>query len=93
MLALPETWVLYGIGCSIVMAITIMVTSVGTHHIPDLHVPKATWTKRKTNFFKGLWRTLTVSKNYRILCRHDCVLGCIRLSHQPNAVLLQLFWG
>lgn len=66
---LPETWVLYGIGCSIVMAIAIMVTGVGTHrHIPDLHVPKAASDQaQRTNFFKGLWRTLTVSKNYRIL--------------------------
>ena len=36
----PETWVVYGISCSIVMAIAILVTGLGTHkHIPHLHIP------------------------------------------------------
>jgi GPH family glycoside/pentoside/hexuronide:cation symporter len=32
----PETWVVYGIACSIVMALAILVTGIGTHkHIPN----------------------------------------------------------
>ena len=69
---IPETWVVYGIGCSIVMAIAILVTGVGTHkHIPHLHVPdageKENKRKQVKTILKDIWLTLNVSRNYRIL--------------------------
>ena len=68
----PETWVVYGIGCSIVMAIAILVTGVGTHkHIPHLHIPdegeKESKRKQVKTVLKDIWLTLSVSRNYRIL--------------------------
>ena len=66
-----ETWVVYGIGCSIVMAIAILVTGVGTHkhiHISTYRM-KVRKSKRKQvkTVLKDIWLTLNVSRNYRIL--------------------------
>ena len=68
----PDTWVVYGIACGIVMVIAILVTGIGTHrHVPDLHIPKqAEKTTQQSvvlDVLKDIWTTLNVSRNYRIL--------------------------
>jgi Na+/melibiose symporter-like transporter len=67
-----DTWVVYGIACSIVMAIAILVTGIGTHkHIPQLHIPKDERLKGSRQkigtVVNDIWLTLNVSRNYRIL--------------------------
>ena len=64
---LPETWKIYGLVCSLVMFIAIMVTALGTHkHIKDLHSPEI----RKISFkrtLSELWETITISRDYLVL--------------------------
>jgi GPH family glycoside/pentoside/hexuronide:cation symporter len=62
-----DTWITYGLVCSPIMFIAIIVTATGTHrHIKDLHAPEI---ERKTIgiIFKELYETMTVSRNYIIL--------------------------
>ena len=62
-----DTWITYGLVCSPIMFIAIVVTATGTHrHIKDLHAPE---TERKTPriIARELFETMTVSKNYIIL--------------------------
>ena len=57
----------YGLVCSPIMFLAIVVTALGTHrHIKDLHSPEI---QRKTPkvIFSELYETMTVSKNYIIL--------------------------
>jgi len=68
----PETWVVYGIVCSIVMALAILVTGIGTHkHIPNLHIPEqrpeSVRGRQVKTVIKDIWLTLNISRNYRIL--------------------------
>ena len=64
---LPETWKIYGLVCSLIMFIAIMVTALGTHkHIKDLHSPEA----KKISFrntLSELWETVTISRDYLVL--------------------------
>ena len=63
----PETWKVYGLVCSVIMFIAIMVTALGTHkHIKDLHTPKPRRISI-SNTLKELWETVTVSKDYLVL--------------------------
>ena len=62
-----DTWMTYGLVCSPIMLLAIVVTALGTHrHIKDLHSPEI---QRKTPkvIFSELYETMTVSKNYIIL--------------------------
>jgi Na+/melibiose symporter-like transporter len=62
-----DTWMIYGLVCSPIMFLAIVVTALGTHrHIKDLHSPEI---QRKTPkvIFSELYETMTVSKNYIIL--------------------------
>ena len=62
-----DTWMTYGLVCSPIMFLAIVVTALGTHrHIKDLHSPEI---QRKTPkvIFSELYETMTVSKNYIIL--------------------------
>ena len=64
---LADTWITYGLVCSPIMFIAIVVTATGTHrHIKDLHAPEV---ERKTLkiILRELYETMTVSRNYIIL--------------------------
>jgi Na+/melibiose symporter-like transporter len=64
---LPETWKIYGLVCSLVMFIAIMVTALGTHkHIKDLHSPEIKKISIKSTISE-LWETITVSRDYLVL--------------------------
>ena len=64
---LPETWKIYGLVCSLVMFIAIMVTALGTHkHIKDLHSPEIKKISIKRTLTE-LWETITVSRDYLVL--------------------------
>ncbi len=64
---LPETWAIYGIASATIMMTAILVTGLGTQkYVGRLHAPKPQ--KIAPNaLFKDIWRTLTISRNYRIL--------------------------
>ena len=64
---IADTWITYGLVCSPIMFIAIVVTATGTHrHIKDLHAPEI---ERKTLgiILRELYETMTVSRNYIIL--------------------------
>ena len=64
---LPETWKIYGLVCSLVMFIAIMVTALGTHkHIKDLHSPEIRKISLKRTLSE-LWETITISRDYLVL--------------------------
>ena len=64
---IADTWITYGLVCSPIMFIAIVVTAMGTHkHINDLHAPKVERKTLKTTL-QELFETVTVSKNYIIL--------------------------
>ena len=62
-----DTWITYGLVCSPIMFIAIVVTAMGTHrHIKDLHAPEVERKSIKI-IFRELYETMTVSRNYIIL--------------------------
>ena len=62
-----DTWITYGLVCSPIMFIAIVVTAMGTHrHIKDLHAPEVERKSIKI-IFRELIETMTVSRNYIIL--------------------------
>ena len=64
---LPETWKIYGLVCSLVMFVAIMVTALGTHkHIKDLHSPEIRKISLKRTLME-LWETITISRDYLVL--------------------------
>lgn len=64
---LPETWKIYGLVCSLIMFIAIMVTALGTHkHIKDLHSPEVKKISLRSTLSE-LWETVTISRDYLVL--------------------------
>ncbi|MEE3295137.1 MAG: MFS transporter [Pseudomonadota bacterium] len=64
---IPETWAIYGLTCSVIMVISIMVTSLGTHKkIPNLYFPPPRNLSLKETFAE-LYETMTISRDYVIL--------------------------
>ena len=89
----PETWAIYGLACSVIMVISIMTTSIGTHkEIPRLYMPEP----RNLSFkqvFAELYETMTISRDYVILFVAMIVTGIAGgIATNFSLFLYSFFW-